>query len=108
MEKFFEPLIGFCTVAVFHGLDGIIRLQLILDIRASRTRTVWVPGGNVLIELDHDLDAVKVDLLGVLGQVSHHDAGDNEAYGNSGGDDHGDGHGQVAAKTLGGLTENKP
>ena len=79
-----------------------------MEILTGGSCTIRVTGGNVLIELDHDLDAVKVDLLGVLGQVSHHDAGDNEAYGNSGGDDHGDGHGQVAAKTLGGLTENKP
>ena len=108
LEKLLEPLIGFRAVAVFHGLDGIIRLQLILDIRASRTRTVWVPGGNVLIELDHDLDAVEIDILGVLGQVGHHNACDNEPHRNGGGDNHGDGHGQVAAKTLGSLAENKP
>ena len=108
LEKLLEPLIGFRAVAVFHGLDGIIRVELLLELRTGGSCAIRVAGGNVLIELNHDLDAVKVDLLGVLGQVGHHNAGDNEAYGNGGGDDHGDGHGQVAAKTLGGLAENKP
>ena len=107
LEKFFEPLIGICAVAVFHGLDGIIRLQLFLDIRTGRTRTVWIPSRNILIELNHDLDAVEIDFLGVLGQVGHHDAGDNEPDRNRGSNDHGDGHGQIAAQTLCGFAENK-
>ena len=36
LEKFLEPLIGFRAVAVFHGLDGIIRVELALEIRAGR------------------------------------------------------------------------
>ena len=108
LEKLPKPLIGFRAVAVFHGLDGIIRVELLFEVRTGGSCAIRVPGRNVLIELDHDLDAVEIDLLGVLGQVSHHDAGDNEPHRNGGGDDHGDGHGQVAAKTLGSLAENKP
>ena len=36
LKKFFEPLIRICAVAVFHGLHGIIRVELALEIRAGR------------------------------------------------------------------------
>ena len=107
LEKLLEPLIGFRAVAILHRLDGLVRIKLFLEIRTSGSSTIRVTGGNILIELNHDLDAVKVDLLGVFGQVGHHNAGDNEPDRNRGGDNHGNGHSQVAAKPLGGFAENK-
>ena len=60
---------------------------------------------EIVVELDHDLDAVEVDLLGVGGHVGQQDARRDQGQGDRRGDDHGDGDGDVTTEAVEGLLE---
>ena len=100
-------LVGLLAATECHRLHTIVGLQFVLNFLTFRAGAVLVIGRNVVIELNHNLNTIQVNILGLCRHGGHQEPGGQQSQRDRRRNNHGDSHRHVTGQPRKCLAKNE-